>query len=41
MKSLDQIIDIFTKSLKYDTCQKLRMMIGVGKISSLRGSVEK
>ena len=40
VKSLDQIADIFTKPLKYDTFQKLRMMIGVGKISSLRGSVE-
>ena len=41
VKSLDQIADIFTKPLKYDTFQKLRKMIGVGKISSLRGSVEK
>ena len=37
VKSLDQIVDIFTKPLKYDIFYKLRMMIGVGKISSLRG----
>ena len=41
VKSLDQITDMFTKPLKYDIFSKLRMMIGVGKISSLRESVEK
>ncbi|KAK3037884.1 hypothetical protein RJ639_032114 [Escallonia herrerae] len=40
VKSVDQLADIFTKPLKDDIFQKLRMMIGVGNMSSLRGSVE-
>ncbi|XP_068649585.1 uncharacterized mitochondrial protein AtMg00810-like [Aristolochia californica] len=38
VKSLDQATDILTKSLKYESFQKVRMLIGVAKISSLRGS---
>ena len=40
VKSLNQIADIPAKPLKRDTFHKLRMMIDVGKISSLRGNAE-
>ena len=39
MKSHDQVVDIFTKSLKQEDFSKLRSLIGVTK-SSLRGGVE-
>ncbi len=29
VKTHDQVVDIFTKPLKYDTFSKLRMMLGV------------
>ncbi|KAK3002263.1 hypothetical protein RJ639_020394 [Escallonia herrerae] len=34
VKSVDQLADIFTKPLKDDIFQKMRMMIGVGKMST-------
>ncbi|KAL0433431.1 UNVERIFIED_CONTAM: Retrovirus-related Pol polyprotein from transposon TNT 1-94, partial [Sesamum latifolium] len=37
VKTLDQVADIFTKTLKKDRFQKLRKMIGVVKESSLEG----
>ena len=39
VKSHDQVVDIFTKSLKQEDFTKLRSFIGLTK-SSLRGSVE-
>ena len=39
VKSHDQVVDIFTKSLKQEDFTKLRSLIGVTK-PSFRGSVE-
>ncbi|KAL0386129.1 UNVERIFIED_CONTAM: Retrovirus-related Pol polyprotein from transposon TNT 1-94 [Sesamum radiatum] len=40
IKTLDQVADIFTMTLKKDRFQQLRKMIGVVKESSLEGGVE-
>jgi hypothetical protein len=40
MKTLDQVVDIFTKPLKYDIFIKIRDMLRVMKKLSLRGDVE-
>ena len=39
VKSQDQVADIFTKPLKYDTFCKLRALLGVIRKTSLRGDV--
>uniref|UniRef100_A0A2N9JBE9 Integrase catalytic domain-containing protein n=1 Tax=Fagus sylvatica TaxID=28930 RepID=A0A2N9JBE9_FAGSY len=39
VKSQDQVADIFTKPLKYDTFYKLRALLGVIRKTSLRGDV--
>ena len=39
VKSQDQVVDIFTKPLKYDTFYKLRALLGVIRKTSLRGDV--
>jgi hypothetical protein len=39
VKSQDQVADIFTKPLKYDTFYKLRALLGVMRKTSLRGDV--
>ena len=39
VRTNDQIADIFTKPLKYENFQKLRLKLGVIQISSLQGSV--
>ena len=39
VKSQDQVADIFTKPLKYDTFYKLRALLGVIRKPSLRGDV--
>ena len=40
VKSQDQVADIFTKPLKYDTFYKLRALLGVIRKTSLRGMLE-
>ncbi|XP_072073334.1 uncharacterized mitochondrial protein AtMg00810-like [Arachis hypogaea] len=40
VKSVDQVADIFTRPLKYDAFQKLRIMIGIGRLSSLKENVK-
>ena len=39
VKSHDQVADILTKPIKYDTFNKLRALLGVIKKTSLRGDV--
>ena len=39
VRTNDQIADIFTKPLKYENFQQLRLKLGVIQISSLQGSV--
>ena len=39
VKSQDQVADIFTKPLKYNTYYKLRALLGVIRKTSLRGDV--
>ena len=39
VKSQDQVADIFTKPLKYDTFYKLQALLGVIRKTSLRGDV--
>ena len=39
MKSHDQVANILTKPLKYDTFNKLQALLGVIKKTSLRGDV--
>ena len=39
LKSQDQVVDTFTKLLKYDTFYKLRALLGMIRKTSLRGDV--